>query len=137
MKWLLLGALASLIYSDWALLSLGAGVAASVVLILIHLGLALSLWIRVAELRPRHHIKKCEIVTGSPLLIWYLTKFVGYEIAGLRWGRKLFGGYWIRKRLVHPRDFPAAHSGSAEESSTERGPSKLSSAIKGYSRRVL
>jgi len=137
MKWLLLGALASLIYSDWALLSLGAGVPASVILILIQLGLALTLWIRVAESKPRQHMKKCEIVTGSPLLIWYLTKFVGYEIAGLRWERKLFGGYWTRKRLVHPLDFPAAHGGSAEESSTEQGPSKLSSAIKGYSRRVL
>lgn len=116
MKWLLLGALASLIYSGCALLSLDATVAASVILIFIQLGLALCLWIRVAELRTRYIINDDEIITGSPPLIWYLRKFEGYEITDLRWSPKIFGGYWIRRRLVHARDWPTARRGSAEES---------------------
>lgn len=113
MKWLLLVALAALIYSGWALLSLGAAVAASVLLIFIELGLAFSLWVRVAELRTRYIINGDEIITGSPPLIWYLRKFEGYEITDLRWSRKIFGGYWTRRRLVHARDFPRAHRRAA------------------------
>lgn len=116
MKWLLLIAVASLIYSGWALLSLGAAVAASVLLIFIELGLALSLWLRVAQLRTKHIINDDEIITGSPPLIWYLTKFEGYEITDLRWAQKIFGGYSIRRRLVHARDWPTADRRSAEES---------------------
>ena len=108
MKWLLLLTLASLIYATWALLSLGAGMAASVILIFIELGLALSFWLRIAELRTKHIVNSDEIITGSPPLIWYLRKFEGYEVTDLRWERKIFGGFWIQRRLVHARDFPRA-----------------------------
>ena len=57
--------------------------------------------------------KKFEIITGSPLRIWYLTKFAGYEISYLTWEPKLFGGFRIRKRLVQVGDFPLARKPSS------------------------
>ncbi len=116
MKWLLLIVLAFLIFFAWTQLSSDGTRAASVLLIFIELGLALSLWIRIVELRTRHIINDDEIITGSPLIIWYLTRFEGYEITDLRWAQKIFGGYWVRTRLVHTRDFPKARRRSGEVS---------------------
>ena len=125
MKWLLLIVLASLIFLGWALLSSGGAEAAGVLLILIAVGFALSLSLRVTELRTAHDKKNHEIITGSPPRIWSLMKFAGYEVTDLRWERKIFGGYWIRRRIVHAHDFPTAHRRSAQKSRTEQGLPKL------------
>ena len=69
--------------------------------------------------------KKFEIITGSPLRIWYLTKFAGYEISYLTWEPKLSGGFRIRKRLVKAGVFPVARKPSSVAPPARKGPREI------------
>lgn len=87
--------------------------------------------------RKTRSLKKFEIITGSRLRIWYLTKFAGYEITSLTWAPKRSGGFRIRKRLVRVDVFPLVLKPYRAAPRAKKSRAKSLRGIMAYARRVL
>ena len=82
-------------------------------------------------------MKRSEIITGSLLRKWFLTKYGGYTVASRRWLPRVSGGYSVRWRLVPARDFHALRKPAADRADTGQMRSKVSEALKAHGRRLL